>query len=427
MNPERDHERVLAAQTARAQAEAQRILHSALEQAATLQAEMSQEVEAQTHRRMANAEREIAERMKLADEEAEERVRQSVDTAAALLLNAHKQADRIRAQLSDAMRAQTEALRGELPQAVEMPDPRIARAEQEAAARLAEAEALVVEAEALAAERIAEAKQWSRRHLAEADELGTRRILDAERQAQALMEHARTAALVTTLPDPPPSPPAGAIDLTDLTDRPPPPDRWHSGDGIAVIDDDPQDPPSPTSGNRTRRRVAVNAVRVVVVVVVAVVGATLARALVVEPYTVASTSMEPAFQDGDRLVVNKLAYRLGDAKRGDIVVFDPSRVPGAGNELGDTLVKRVIGLPGEVVRANGGQVLVNEEQMDEPWLGDVPTPDFGPVTVPEDALFVLGDARLTSVDSRAFGPVPTDAVRGRVEAVIWPPSDVGGV
>jgi signal peptidase I len=91
-------------------------------------------------------------------------------------------------------------------------------------------------------------------------------------------------------------------------------------------------------------------------------------------------------------------------------------------------VKRVIGLPGDVVQGVDGRVLINGEQLDEPWLeDDVLTPPFGPVDVPEDSLLLLGDDRVLSVDSRTFGAVPIDAVVGRVDAVIWPPGNVGGV
>jgi signal peptidase I len=397
---ERDVDGVLAAQTARAQVEAQRILHAALEQAATLQAEMSKEVEAQTRRRMEIADHHVAERLASAEREAEERVRQSVDTAAALLLNAHREADRVRAQLTDAMRAQTEALRAELltttpTPPVAPPDP----IEREARQKL-------VEAESLATELVAEAERWSEQHLAQADQVGTQRIIDAEQLAQDIIERAhRAAAEIAVTAESGPEPHQPPVPDT----RPPPPAMTATAE-VRL---------------RPSRRVVV--IRAVAVVLAVVIGAFVMRTFVVTPYSVSSTSMEPAFQNGDRLVVNKLAYRFGDIGRGDVVVIETSRVPGVPADEGDSVVKRVIGLPGEVVRASGGQVIVNDEQMDEPWLGDVPTADFGPVTVPEGEVFVLGDARLKSVDSRAFGPVPTDAITGRVEAVIWPPGDIGGV
>jgi signal peptidase I len=162
-------------------------------------------------------------------------------------------------------------------------------------------------------------------------------------------------------------------------------------------------------------------------VVATVIGSNLLRSCIAEPYTVASTSMEPEFHDGDRLVVNKLAYRFGDVRRSDIVVIETHRVSEGTERLGETLVKRVVGLPGDVVQAVDGRVLINGEPLDEPWLDGAQTAAFGPVQVPEDALFVLGDARDVSIDSRSFGPVPVDAVVGRVDAVVWPPGDAGKV
>jgi signal peptidase I len=126
-------------------------------------------------------------------------------------------------------------------------------------------------------------------------------------------------------------------------------------------------------------------------------------------------------------VVNKLAYRLGDVGRNDIVVIDTSQVSEATRPLGATLVKRVVGVAGDVVEAKDGRVFLNGDPLDEPWLHGAQTPTFGPVQVGDDTVFVLGDAREASIDSRTFGPVPVDAVVGRVEAVIWPPGDVGKV
>jgi len=394
-NVERDLERLLAAQTARAQVEARRILHTALEQAATLQAEMSREVEAHTRRRMETAEREIAERLAAADQEAEERVRQSVDTAASLLLNAHKEADRVRAQLGEAMRVQTEALRAEL---TSRPAPSVRPPVDDTALQAAERE----RAELARAEReVAEQRERAEREVAE-------QLAEAEAEAQAIVDRARAEAaeIAARAAAPEVAPREEAHDLAPepTTDtRPPPPE-----------------PPRRTPP-------AVVAKRVLVCVVAAVVATLLVRAFVVEPYQVASVSMEPTLGEGDRVLVNKLAYRFGDLRRGDVVVIDTGGIPGAGDAEGESVVKRVVGMPGEVVRATGGTVIVNDEQIDEPWLGDVPTPDFGPVTVPDDAVFVLGDARLRSTDSREFGPVPIDAVQGRVDAVIWPLGDAGGV
>jgi signal peptidase I len=158
------------------------------------------------------------------------------------------------------------------------------------------------------------------------------------------------------------------------------------------------------------------------VVVAALLAAELARTFVAQPYTVASTSMEPELEDGDRLVVNKLVYELGDPRRGDVVAFHST----GGDDGSRTLVKRVVGVAGDVVEAREGSVRVNGVAIEEPWaLGD--TAAFGPIQVPEETLFVLGDNREVSVDSRVFGAIAVDTVVGRIDVVIWPPSRFGGI
>ncbi len=153
--------------------------------------------------------------------------------------------------------------------------------------------------------------------------------------------------------------------------------------------------------------------------------------------------MEPQLAVGDRVVVSRLAYRLHEPRRGDIIVFDAPPAPGASDDGGGIggfldevfqgvglrrpdeteLIKRVVALEGEVVEARGGRVVVNGRELLEPYLPpDVGTDDFGPVTVPADHVFVLGDNRGDSRDSRfELGPVPEDRIVGRAIARVWPP------
>jgi len=136
--------------------------------------------------------------------------------------------------------------------------------------------------------------------------------------------------------------------------------------------------------------------------------------------------MEPRLHDGDRLVVDKLSYRVRDIERGDVVIVDTDDIPPQTRPDGDSVVKRVIGLPGERIQAIEGKVLVDDQLLDETWLGDdVTTPDFGSVLVPEGSIFVLGDNRGTSIDGRTFGAIPEGAIIGQVEWVIWPLGDAG--
>jgi len=132
---------------------------------------------------------------------------------------------------------------------------------------------------------------------------------------------------------------------------------------------------------------------------------------------VESISMQPTLYEGDMVIVNKLAYRWGEPKRGDIIIFeyppDPKQEP---------YIKRVIGLPGERVRIADGKVYVNDVLQTEPYL-KVTTMRGGEWTVPEGALFVLGDNRNNSSDSRAWGMVPLENVIGKALVIYWPPRD----
>ena len=131
-------------------------------------------------------------------------------------------------------------------------------------------------------------------------------------------------------------------------------------------------------------------------------------------------SMEPSLHTDQRLVVEKVTYRFHGPQRFDVVVL---RLPSQGEEL---LIKRVIGLPGETVTFKGGRVYINGEQLDEPFTVDETRAGrSSTVTVPPLHVFVLGDNRDRSNDSRSFGPVPIDNVVGRAWLSYWPPEDVG--
>jgi signal peptidase I len=180
----------------------------------------------------------------------------------------------------------------------------------------------------------------------------------------------------------------------------------------------------------------------VLVLVVAAVVAILINTFVAQAFYIPSASMVPQLRINDRVVVSKLAYRLHSPRRGDVVVFAAppseqrvSRPPGnvaaralqrASRVLGvaeskTELIKRVIGRPGETVQGRNGRVYVDGEPLIEPYLpaGTV-TSDFGPVTVPSGDLWVMGDNRDHSSDSRVFGPIPRSTVVGRAIWRAWP-------
>jgi len=174
----------------------------------------------------------------------------------------------------------------------------------------------------------------------------------------------------------------------------------------------PGDPPGPP---RRRARAPLSwPVRVGAVLVAAL----LVRAFVVHPDVVESTSMEPTLHGGDVVLVAPagLADRVTDLDRGDLVV---AREPGSG----DVVVKRVVGLPGDVVEIQDAVTTVNGRVVDEPYVdrSRIDGLYYGPVTVPADTLLVFGDNRSRSIDSRGWGPLPLDDVTGRVVVRIWPP------
>jgi signal peptidase I len=175
--------------------------------------------------------------------------------------------------------------------------------------------------------------------------------------------------------------------------------------------------------------------------VVAIALTFLVKALVAQAFFIPSGSMEPQLNVGDRVVVSRTAYRLHEPRRGDVIVFDsPKAAPAkhvgfplnAINEVLETiavkrppdseLIKRVVGLPGERVEGRDGHVFIDGRLLGEPYLdADVTTSDFGPVKVPAHHLWVMGDNRSNSADSRVIGTVDIDAVVGRAIARVWPP------
>jgi signal peptidase I len=147
----------------------------------------------------------------------------------------------------------------------------------------------------------------------------------------------------------------------------------------------------------------------------------LALAFLFQPFKVEGTSMQPRLSEDERILVNKMAYRIWPVARGDVVVF---WFPG---DPGRSFIKRVIGLPGDVVKIRQGQVLVNGEYLDEPYVPDAfrEAQDYGPVRVEDGYYFVLGDHRSVSNDSRSWGMVPEDLIYGKAVLRYWPVDRLG--
>jgi signal peptidase I len=205
--------------------------------------------------------------------------------------------------------------------------------------------------------------------------------------------------------------------------------------------------PAPAAPRRKRKRGLFGTLRELpVLLLVAFVLALLIKSLVVQAFYIPSESMTNTLKIGDRVLVNKIVYHLHPPRRGDIIVFaDPhplvvshrNAISGFWHWLTEGLgvssnpdkdfIKRVIGLPGETVRVHRSVVYINGKAIREPYLNPFKDyRDFGPVTVGPDSLFVMGDNRANSSDSRfTLGQIPMSKVIGRAFVIIWPPSRVG--
>lgn len=140
------------------------------------------------------------------------------------------------------------------------------------------------------------------------------------------------------------------------------------------------------------------------------------RTYVAEARWIPSVSMLPTLRIGDHLIIEKISYKFGDIDRGDIVVFE---APPA-SHLEEVMIKRVIALPGETVSIKNGVVYINGIPLEEPYELEKPREDFKPVTVPENSIFVMGDNRNNSFDSRFWGVLEKDLVIGKAFARFYP-------
>lgn len=158
------------------------------------------------------------------------------------------------------------------------------------------------------------------------------------------------------------------------------------------------------------------------------------RAVLFQAYYIRFTSMEPTLSNGDRVLVNKLGYDLHDVNRGDLVVFE--RPQGVSGRQTDDLIKRVIALPGEVIRFVEGDVYIDGQRLHEPYLesagittGNVPSNCAAIVNegcrVGAGEVFVMGDNRPNSTDSRSFGPISEHLIVGHAFLRIWPVTEFG--
>ena len=173
------------------------------------------------------------------------------------------------------------------------------------------------------------------------------------------------------------------------------------------------------------------------VALIMLVIAVVIKTFLIQPFWIPSESMLPTIEVNDRVMVNKLAYQWGEPQRGDVVVFrDPREgeleesVPeavirsvleavGIRTRGHDDLIKRVIGLPGETVEVRDNRVVVDGEPLDEPYLPEVFMPDEPPITLGAEEVFVMGDNRDQSLDSRFWGFVREEKIRGKAFRIYW--------
>ena len=193
-------------------------------------------------------------------------------------------------------------------------------------------------------------------------------------------------------------------------------------DTAEEITEEPEVGQEPRSSGSLVLRWLLRALREVAETVIpAVIIALVINLFLAQATQVLGQSMEPNLHTAQRVVVEKVTYRFFHGpRRGDIVVID---LPGQT----EMLIKRVLGLPGETVEVRGGEVYIEGEQVDEPWAVRPGGGNYGPHTIPPLHVFVLGDNRGASNDSRNFGPVPIDHVVGHAWFSYWPPEYVGFV
>lgn len=156
---------------------------------------------------------------------------------------------------------------------------------------------------------------------------------------------------------------------------------------------------------------------IVVLVAVAFAIAFVLKTFVVQPFYIPSGSMEPTLEPGDRILVNRFVYRFEEPGAGDVVVFVAPHDPASRD-----FIKRVVATGGQSVEVRAGELYVDGRKLKEPYVAEVPDrSSYGPVTVPAGHVFVMGDNRTNSSDSRVFGPLASKDIVGKAFLIYWPP------
>lgn len=164
-----------------------------------------------------------------------------------------------------------------------------------------------------------------------------------------------------------------------------------------------------------KRRALSTVLEIVVIVAAAFAIAMLVQAFLVKPFTIHQVSMEPTLNEGDRILINRLTYHFRSPKNGDVIVFHSPVTQG------EDLVKRVIAVGGDTISVSNGKVYLNGVAQNEPYLLEQGfAGDYPETKIPPGQLFVMGDNRNNSGDSRFFGPIDQKSVIGCAFVVYWP-------
>ena len=184
------------------------------------------------------------------------------------------------------------------------------------------------------------------------------------------------------------------------------------------------DESGPRAKRRQRRALLTDNARIIIKDVIIACIIALVISAFIRPTIVQETSMEPTVEPRDYLLMSRQAYRFGQLDYGDIVIFRSDlKLDAEHNKL---LIKRVIGLPGDTIAVHDGEVYLNGEQLNEPYIAEGGTPGFvEETTLGDGEVFVMGDHREVSVDSRSFGPIPQDVIVGKAVFRLWPFSGFG--
>ena len=173
--------------------------------------------------------------------------------------------------------------------------------------------------------------------------------------------------------------------------------------------------PTPSEEHRGVR----NLVEWVAIIVGALAVALIVKTFLIQAFFIPSLSMFPTLDEGDRVLVNKLSYKLHDVNRGDLVVFE--RPKGQPESQIKDLIKRVVALPGETIESREGTVYIDGKQLQEDYLVEgVTTENLPRQEIPAGHVFVMGDNRSDSADSRVFGAIDEDTIIGRAFVRVWP-------